>query len=109
MKKLLAVALALFAVWACEKAQENDGDGKTVIPVPEAISVSPTSISSSVEGGDFIITVSAPTRPKLSGLPDWIGFDDGIFRDYSIEFTLNVSRKELPMLQLLPKAFLPLL
>jgi aryl-phospho-beta-D-glucosidase BglC (GH1 family) len=92
MKKLLTAALALFAVWACEKAQENDGDGKTVIPVPEAISVSPTSISSSVEGGDFIITVSAPTRPKLSGLPDWIGFDDGIFRDYSIKFTLNVSK-----------------
>ena len=54
----------------------------TPVTVPTAITVDPMEIPTTAAGGSYEIVVSAPARPKLSGVPDWITFKDGVFNNY---------------------------
>ena len=84
----IAPILVLLALWACDKGSDEE------IPQPEApaaIRVSPASLSVEPAGGNYEICVTAPARPKLSGLPEWIRLSDGTFKDYSITLGLTVS------------------
>ena len=66
----------------------------TPVTVPTAITVDPMEIPATAAGGSYEIAVSAPARPKLSGVPDWITFKDGVFNNYKITWTLDVAAND---------------
>ena len=87
---LLAVLPLLFT--ACEPKVE---------PTPEPGPVAPTSITLSAStfevaqaGGKLSLTIQAPSRPSLSGLPSWISYTDGTFNKYSITVGLTVAAND---------------
>ena len=90
MRKLFPI-LTLLALWACNgNSGEKDPSGQEVTK-PAVITVSPYTMTVVQEGGSYEVTVSAPSRPKLEGLPEWVKLTDGTFKDYSITFGLAVA------------------
>ena len=72
-----------------------------VEPQPDPGPVAPTSISLSpasfqvAQGGEILsLTIQAPSRPSLSGLPSWITYTDGTFNKYSITVGLTVAAND---------------
>lgn len=80
--------LVLAALWACTKDSEPE---VTESEGPAAISLSPASLTAKQAGGSYDLTVTAPSRPKIAGLPEWITLTDGTFNRYSITFSLTVA------------------
>ena len=93
MKRFFGWFLALFAIVpmlaaSCHKEPVTpDPDPK----VPTSITCSPAAIEAEVEGGAYQITITAPTRPKISGLPSWVTLTDGTYKDYKITVTFTVA------------------
>ena len=91
---LSAVLLAAIAV-SCgtdstdpEPTPSSGGTGTTA---PTAITVSPSTISAEQAGGSVNVSVTAPARPLISGLPSWITLKDGTYSNYKITVTLNIT------------------
>lgn len=91
MKRSLTLLAALLAAFAC--GEKND----PVDPTPEApktLTVSKTSFEIAQAGETVSIDISSPTRPILSGRPDWITYKDGTYKDYKMTVQLVVSANE---------------
>lgn len=88
MRKSGLIALAaLFAVFFCaEDPQEPTPD-----PIPDEMTLSATEFTAVQAGETLKLTVSSPTRPKMSGEADWLTFRDGVFKDYKLTFTITVQ------------------
>lgn len=84
--------LAAFTAVSCNK--DDGGNGEDTPKGPTAITVSPESLEVAQAGGSFNITVTAPSRPSLSGLPTWITSADGVYKDYKLTYELTVSVNE---------------
>ncbi len=63
-------------------------------PAPEAITLSVNPIEMKAEGGTAQLTITAPARPKLTGIPAWITVTDGTYKDYRIKLGINVKANE---------------
>ena len=86
--------MALLMLGSCVK---DPGMEVPDTPVaPEFISVNPASLTASALGYSYEITITAPVRPKLSGLPDWISLSDGVYKDFSIRLGLTLSANPHP-------------
>ncbi len=57
---------------------------------PAAITLSLSSYAAEAAGGSFTLSVTSPARPSLSGIPDWVKYTDGTFKDYGISFAFTV-------------------
>ena len=82
------LAALLLSVLACGKEEGP------LVPEPEAptgISFSPELVVVAQAGGEYQLTVTAPSRPRISGEPDWITVRDGTYKDYSITYILKVD------------------
>lgn len=90
MKKVFALLTVLVATLACSKDDAVDGGDETPA-APTSITVAPQSLSAERTGGALSLTVTAPSRPKLSTDADWITVSDGTYKDYTITFTLTVA------------------
>lgn len=91
-RHLLAVAaLAAILLSACEKEKPQEPDSPQA---PGELTVSPQSIEAVQAGGEYSITVTSPTRPKLSGQPGWITVEDGVFKDFKLTYKLTVGANE---------------
>ena len=80
--------MAILALWACKK------DPVTPDPVdnaPKDITLDAASFDVPQQGQSLTLTVMAPSRPKVTGLPDWIALTDGTYKDYKITFGLKVA------------------
>ncbi len=79
MKRYLYIlAAALTALlWSCEKDPVENTD--PVDNAPKDITLSAASFDATVAGGDFSLTVTAPSRPEISGAPDWVTVKLGIY------------------------------
>ena len=86
---LLAAVVLLGAATCCNPEEKPE----PVVPdnKPSSISVSPASIDTDAAGGSFNLTLKAPARPKLGGLPDWITVKDGTYQDYTLPLVLNIA------------------
>lgn len=90
MKRFLFLSAALVAVLSC--GEKNDPDPTPVTPsAPTSITLSSSSFSVAQAGETLSLTITAPARPKLDGVPDWISVKDGTFKDYKITVGLVVS------------------
>ena len=88
--KLIALSAAFLAIfWSCEKEPSTHTD--PVDNTPKDLTLDASSFDVPVEGKALTLTVTAPTRPKVTGLPDWIVLKDGTYNNYKIAFGLNVA------------------
>ena len=91
MRKILSLLLAgLCLAWSCNKDPQIPQED----PAPTAISLSGNSFTSPQEGETIVLTVTAPSRPQVSGLPAWIKLTDGTFAKYQISYTLKVAAND---------------
>ncbi|MBO4585523.1 MAG: cellulase family glycosylhydrolase [Bacteroidales bacterium] len=91
MKKILAFVMSALALIACNDKPDNGSEDNITPEVPTAITLSVTEINAVADGGSFEMTVSAPSRPKVTGLPSWVKLTDGVFKNYSIKYILTVE------------------
>ncbi len=81
--------LILMGLGSCDRGDPSPGPPEPVAPV--GLKVSQESFSLPQEGGTCNVSVTAPSRPSVSGHPDWIVVKDGIYKDYILPFTITVS------------------
>ena len=91
MKRSLTLLAVLLAAFSC--GEKND----PVDPTPEApktLTVSKTTFDIAQAGETVSIDITSPTRPILSGRPNWIAYKDGTYKDYKMTVQLVVSANE---------------
>lgn len=93
MKKLLSISsfATLALLWCCGG---KDNPEPATPQAPADITIGHESLDVPQEGGTFTLTVTAPSRPSLSGLPEWITYKDGTYKDYKITYDLTISVNE---------------
>ena len=88
--KLIALSAGFLAIlWSCEKDPATNTD--PVDDTPKELTLDASSFDVPVEGKALTLTVTAPSRPKVTGLPDWITLKDGTYNHYKITFDLTVA------------------
>ncbi len=81
----LPLAACLLLLAACVKPEQPD-------PAPAGITLSAESIRLPAEGSDSqTLTVTAPFRPVVSGVPSWINWTEGAYEQYKISYTFSVG------------------
>ena len=83
------VAIAACALWSC--GPESPDPGPAPEPGPSGMTLSSEKASLSEAAADVSLSVTAPTRPSVSGVPSWISFVDGTYNEYVITFTFKVT------------------
>lgn len=92
MRKIRHILIALAAALAfgsCEPKQEPEP--VVVDDAPKELTLSAAAFEVAQAGQTLSLTVTAPTRPSVTGLPAWIAFKDGTFKDYKVTFGLVVA------------------
>ncbi len=84
---VLGVVGAALALWACEPAENNESSASA----PSAITLSATTLSASPDGETLTLEISAPYRPRVQDVPEWITYKDGTFQDYKMTVSFVVS------------------
>lgn len=85
----------LLLLWNCQK--DDRPVGREDPEVPSSVTVSPQTAVAEAGGGSFVIEVVSPSRPAVSGLPDWISLQDGTYNpatfriSYPVTVASNVS------------------
>ena len=93
MKRYLSLATLLLAVFAC--GEKNDPVVPTPTPTaPTSITLSQNAFSVPQAGETLSLDISAPARPKVQGMPSWITFQDGTFKDYKMTVKLVVAAND---------------
>jgi len=87
----ILVAASIAALWSCG-GTDLDGPDSGTPQAPAAITLTPSGASVASEASKVSLSVNAPLRPVVSGLPSWIILVDGTFNNYNITFTLEVAR-----------------
>ena len=91
MKTLRYIFWALTTIMvACGPADSENSGGQDT-EAPKGISVSPSSISATSDGGSFILDVTSPVRPVVSDIPSWASLSDGTYKNYRISYTVIVT------------------
>ena len=85
MKKYFAFAFALLMAFACGK--ENT-DNPTPTPVaPTTVTLSSASANAAQPGEEITLDITAPSRPEVSGTPDWVTVKLGIYDAQTFKMT----------------------
>jgi len=80
----------LWALGGCSKDGPSSSEENTAT-APSTISLSPETLTAAQGGGDYGLTIKSPSRPHISGLPEWITLQDGTFKNYQMTVTLKVA------------------
>lgn len=89
MKKLVCVLMMALAIASCKKPEDSWKNNGT--NAPTAISASPSSISASMSGGTYTITVKAPAQPTALASESWVSISSSAFRNYQTTLTVTVD------------------
>ena len=83
--KLFLVSSLAVATVSCEKDPDPD---PTPTPVaPTAVTLSQASSDVAQSGGDITLDITAPSRPEVSGMPDWVTVKLGIYDAQTYKMT----------------------
>ena len=89
---LPVLAAAVSILFSCGK--EKTEPAPQPDPAPTSITLSASSFQVNQPGEKLSLTIKAPSRPTLSGLPSWITYSDGTYSSYSITVGLTVAANE---------------
>ncbi len=89
----IAILFVAAAAFSCG-SKEDPTPTPTPDPAPKAITLSASAFTPAQAGETLSLTVTAPFRPTLSGVPSWITLQDGTFDKYQITFGLVVAANE---------------
>ncbi len=93
MKRLYRFFLLAAMALVCTGCPDNpEPDPPT--PAPTSITLSSDTFSVAQAGENLSLTVKAPVRPTVTGLPSWITFTDGTYVDFSVTFGLTVAAND---------------
>ena len=84
---LSVLALASVLLFSCKNGEEQEGGTQA----PATIILTPSSLSAEAAGGSYSLTVSAPSRPRIGNLPEWIRLTEGTFKDFTITYGLTLA------------------
>ncbi|MBO4610600.1 MAG: cellulase family glycosylhydrolase [Bacteroidales bacterium] len=86
-------SFVFISLLCCCGKEGNSEEGNEQTTAPTSITADPASITAEQVGGTFSVKLTAPARPKVSGVPGWITFKDGTFNPstYQMTVTLTVS------------------
>lgn len=93
MKHLfLSLAASVAMLFSCDnKPEPGPEPGPTG---PTTISLSGSSFNVAQAGETLSLQITAPARPKLDGIPSWITYRDGTFKDYAMTVGLVVAAND---------------
>lgn len=95
MKKLftyLFISVLVAGIWSCNKNDNDDPD--PVVPVT-VITLETDVLQITQAGGKVQIAVSAPERPEVTSMPEWITkAKTGIYSDYKCSITLTTGKNK---------------
>lgn len=93
MKSLFSSLFIVAALFSSCGEKENG----TPVPEPEVpatMTVSPTSYEAPLEGGEFTVSVTSPTRPTAVSGQSWVTVTDGTYSNYKIAYPVKVASNE---------------
>lgn len=92
MKRYLTILSAVLAAVSC-------GEDNPVVPTPTP--VAPTSITLSkssfeiAQAGETVsLDITAPARPQVTGMPSWMTYRDGTYKDYKMTVSFVVTAND---------------
>ena len=91
MRKVLSCLLLVSVVAMVLSCGGDDPIAPIEDSAPTAITLSQESASLGVQGSDLALTVTAPTRPVVTGAPTWVTVVDGTYNKYNITYTFKVA------------------
>ena len=91
MKRFPALAAILLTLFSCGDPANPPQPTPETPTAPTSISLSSGALSAAQAGETLSITITAPTRPVLSGTPSWVTVKDGTYKDYKITLGLAVA------------------
>ena len=103
MKRYISLFTTLLAVFAC--GEKNDPVNPTPV-APTSMTVSKTSFDIPQAGETVTLDITSPTRPILSGRPDWITYQDGTYKDYKMTVGFKVEANETTMIRTAEMSFM---
>ena len=86
--RLFVLITATLVLWACEKDPVTPDPADVA---PKDITLSVASFDVEAAGAELPLTITAPVRPSIAGLPGWISCPDATYKDYKITRVLKVS------------------
>ena len=94
MKKflmILSIAAMSVVAFACSKGGGGDNPTPPGPVAPTSISITPTTINAAQAGESVEVTITAPARPSVSGLPSWITYTDGTYNSSTYKITIKLN------------------
>ena len=85
MKKYFAFAFALLMAFACGKENTDNPDPTPVAPT--TVTLSSASANVAQAGEEITLDITAPSRPEVSGAPDWVTVKLGIYDAKTFKMT----------------------
>ena len=83
------ILAAAFAIFSCSAP---DPDPTPV--APSVITLSASQLTAAQAGETLTLDISAPYRPRVTDIPEWITYKDGAFQDYKMTVSLVVSAND---------------
>ena len=94
MKRLYHYFLLAAMALVCTGCPDNPEPDPPTPVAPTSITLSAESFAVAQAGEQLSLTVKAPVRPTVSGLPSWISFTDGTYADFTVTFGLTVAAND---------------
>lgn len=83
--RFLSLLFVLSLIGCCNAPEKETNKA------PDAITLSVPSMESGATGGVFVVEITAPSIPKLVGLPDWVSKKEGEYSNYNRTVTFTLS------------------
>lgn len=87
---MLLLGLAALLLTACGKGTDDDSR-EPETSAPSEITFSDSTPFLPKDKGSFTLKVTAPSRPELGAIPQWLTFGGGVYNSKTYQVTYNIS------------------
>ena len=92
MKKYLTLLAVTLAAVAC--GEDNPVDPTPTPVAPTSITLSKSSFEIAQAGETVSLDITAPARPQVTGMPSWITYKDGTYKDFKMSVNFVVAAND---------------